>query len=191
MRQLSKDLDSSVNMWISTKQMSSYKMTMSSHRFNEISELIDNNVYSPSGMLAPFNFNVVPGSACYSMSSVHGDGLSIFELSQQSVFSIITRDVFGNVKTENPQSSVVSVIQDSQSKPHVILSTFTPLFSEISVIPNANVAPGYCNHHVGALVGMYAWQFVHAIFSCILHSSFRLIIYMSMLFRLITFSFIT
>jgi hypothetical protein len=115
-------------------------------------------MFSPSGMLSPFDFSVLPGSVCYTMSSVHGDGLSIFELSQQSVFSIITRDIFGNVRTENPQTYVVSIIDDSLSKPHVIISTFTPLFSEVSVIPNANVAPGYCNHHVGAIVGMHVWH---------------------------------
>ena len=158
LRQLSKELHSPVDMWISTKQASSYKVTMASHRFNEIDELIDNSMFSPSGMLSPFDFSVLPGSVCYTMSSVHGDGLSIFELSQQSVFSIITRDIFGNVRTENPQTYVVSIIDDSLSKPHVIISTFTPLFSEVSVIPNANVAPGYCNHHVGAIVGMHVWH---------------------------------
>ena len=152
--QLSKDRFSPVIMWISTKHATSHQMMISSHRFNEKEFPIDAYLYSPSGMLSSYDFRILPGSVCFSMSSVHGDGLSIFEISSQSIFSVIARDTFGNIRTEAPQSTLVSIIYDSSSKSHVTTSTFQTLFSEVSLTVNSNVASGFCNHLVGALVGI-------------------------------------
>ena len=156
--QLSKDRFSPVLMWISTKHGTSHQMTISSHRFNEKEFSIDTYLYSPSGMLSSYDFRILPGSVCFSMSSVHGDGLSIFEISSQSIFSVIARDTFGNIRTEAPQSTLVSIIYDSSSKSHVTTSTFQTLFSEVSLTVNLNVASGFCNHLIGALVGILRFK---------------------------------
>jgi hypothetical protein len=142
-------------MWISTKHATLYNVTLASHRFNEIEQSIDHNLFTPSGSLSSYSINVLPGAVCFSLSSVHGDGLSILELSSQSIFSVVTRDKFGNLKTEVLENSVVSIIYDSSSKPFVTTSTFDALFREASVTLNSNIASGYCIHLLGSLISMF------------------------------------
>ena len=116
--------------------------------------LIDSSVYIPSGMLSSFKFDVITGSICFSLSSVHGDGLSIFEIASQSIFSIVTRDKFGNVRTEDLQHAVISIIYDSISKPIVIPLTLKPEFNDVSILINAGIASGHCRHYVGSHIGI-------------------------------------
>jgi hypothetical protein len=164
--QLSKESISPFAMWISTKQTSSSKMILSSHRFNEIYAPIDNSLYTPSGMLSSYRFDVLPGSICFSLSSVHGSGLSIFEIASESIFSIITRDKFGNSRTEELQNLVFSIIYDSNSKPNVVPTTLKSQFSEVSIQLNAETAIGHCNHVIGAHIGMCNCCFQRSLLFC-------------------------
>jgi hypothetical protein len=154
--QVAKERFFPVVMWISAKDRIINNMTFSSHRYGELEFFLGNNMYTASGMLSSFSFNILPGSACYSLSSAHGDGLSLFEISSNSMFTIITRDAFGNIRTEHLENSVVSIIYDSSSNSNVMLSIFDAAFAGVSVSLGADISSGYCNHHVGALIGMLA-----------------------------------
>ena len=159
-RRLSKDTPTSIVMWISNQQSTTYKLTSSSYRFNEMEAPIDSSLYIPLGMLSSYTFSISPGSVCFSLSTAHGDGLSIFEISSESIFNVITRDAFGNIRTHDLENLEVSIVYDSLFHPYVMTSPFNTHFREVSVILNTNAASGHCNHLAGALIGMlYMFSF--------------------------------
>jgi hypothetical protein len=160
--QLSKESHSPVVLWISNEQFTPFTMTLSDHRFNEIEHPIDSILYIPSGILSSYTFSVQPGSVCFSQSAAHGDGLSIFEISSNSIFNVITRDEFGNLRTEDIEIVAVSIVYDSLFHPYVMTSSIRSPFREVSVILNNNAASGYCNHLIGALIGMSFYSSVTA-----------------------------
>ncbi len=141
-------------MWISNQRSATYKLASSSYRFDEIEAPVDSSLYRPLGMLSSHTFSISPGSVCFSLSTAHGDGLSIFEISSKSVFNVITRDEFGNIRTHDLETMAVSIVYDSLFHPYVMTSPFNTHFREVSVILNTNAASGHCNHLAGALIGM-------------------------------------